>query len=317
MRVLVTGGAGFIGVNLVRRLVELGVDVDVLDDLSTGLRSNLDGLAVRVVEGSLIDPETVRAAVDGADTVVHLGARGSVPRSIRNPRATHDVNATGTLNVLEACRRTGSSVVYSSSSSVYGANAELPKREDMWTAPLTPYAASKLSAEGYVQAYGQAYGLSTLCFRFFNVFGPWQRPDHDYAAVIPKWIWTALAGGRIVVNGDGSVTRDFTYVDDVVDVLVHAVAQQVSHPGPVNLAFGRPVSLLDVLDEMRRTIGEVEVTFGPARPGDIQHSENDPALLHQIVPGLAPRPFAEAFAATVDWLRTSGEMVTGGPAVVD
>ena len=203
--------------------------------------------------------------------MVHLGARGSVPRSLRNPQATHEVNATGTLNVLEACRRTGAHLVFSSSSSVFGASPVIPKREDVLTAPLTPYAASKLAAEAYIQAYQHSFGVPALTLRFFNVYGPWQRPDHDYAAVIPKWIWRAMRGEEIIINGDGSITRDFTHVDDVVDVIVRSMNERVEYPSPVNLAFGRPVSLLDVVDQLREHFRDVKPVFAPPREGDIQH----------------------------------------------
>jgi len=172
------------------------------------------------------------------DAVVHLGARGSVPRSVAHPVATHEVNATGTLNVLEAARLENAYVVMSSSSSVFGANPLLPKIERTWTQPLSPYAASKLAGEGYMLGYQASYGMPTLVLRFFNVFGPWQRPDHDYAAVVPKWLWKAMTGQAIEVHGDGTQTRDFTYVDSVVDVLVDALERRVSLDSPVNLAFG-------------------------------------------------------------------------------
>jgi UDP-glucose 4-epimerase len=289
----------------------------VLDDFSTGLRSNLDELDVTVVAASLTDAPRVADAASGVDTIVHLGARGSVPRSMANPRATHDVNTTGTLNVLEAVRATRAHVVFSSSSSVYGSNTTLPKTEDLWTAPMTPYAASKAAAEGYVSAYAAAYGLDATCFRFFNVFGPWQRPDHDYAAVIPRWIWAALHGRPITVNGDGSVTRDFTYVDEVVDILEETVTSRLTHGLPVNLAFGRQVSLQDVITQLEATVGEVDVVYGPERLGDIPRSENDPALLTSLFPEVQQRPFEESLAATVQWLREYGGRVCDGPPVGD
>lgn len=305
MRVLVTGGAGFIGANLVRRLVERGDDVVVLDDFSTGLRENLTGLDVDIREGTLADPDAVVAATADTDAVVHLGARGSVPRSVAHPVATHVVNATGTLNVLEAARGVGAHVVFSGSSSVYGANPQLPKREDTWTRPISPYAASKLAAEGYVLAYGTAFDLPTLAFRFFNVFGPWQRPDHDYAAVVPKWIWAILRGEVLDVHGDGRQTRDFTYVDSVVDVLVSALDRRLSHDSPVNLAFGRRHSLLDLLERLERVVGvEPKVRFVEPRATDVRDSENDPALLTSLFPDAHAVDLDDALARTTDWLRT-------------
>ena len=304
MKVLVTGGAGFIGTNLVRRLLSVGHDPVVFDDFSTGLESNLAGLDVRVIVGDLVDPVSVQQAAEGADAIVHLGARGSVPRSVEHPVATHEVNATGTLNVLEAARRYGAHVIMSSSSSVYGANPMLPKVERTWTQPLSPYAASKLAGEGYMLGYQASYGLPTLVFRFFNVFGPWQRPDHDYAAVVPKWLWRAMAGQVIEVHGDGTQTRDFTYVDSVVDVLMLALEGRVSLDTPVNLAFGRRHSLLDLLERIGGLLGvSPKVEFLPPRIGDVKNSENDPSLLRQTFPSVEPVDLDTALGLTAEWLE--------------
>ncbi len=304
MRVLVTGGAGFIGTNLVRRLLDLGHETFVFDDFSTGLVSNLAEMDVQVNRGSLDDSEAVAASVRGMDAVVHLGARGSVPRSITHPVATHQVNATGTLNVLEAARAEDAYVVMSSSSSVYGANPLLPKVERTWTQPLSPYAASKLAGEGYMLGYQASYGMPTLVLRFFNVFGPWQRPDHDYAAVVPKWLWKIITGQPIEVHGDGTQTRDFTYVDSVVDVLVDALERRVSLDSPVNLAFGKRVSLLDVLGRMEALLGvSPEVKFAEPRVGDVRNSENDPTFLRTVFPTVAPMELDPALERTAKWLR--------------
>lgn len=304
MKVLVTGGAGFIGTNLVRRLLVEGHEPIAFDDFSTGLESNLSGLDVRVERGSLVDAEAVARAADGVDAIVHLAARGSVPRSVEYPVATHEVNATGTLNVLEAARRHGVQVIMSSSSSVYGANPLLPKIERTWTQPLSPYAASKLAGEGYMLGYQASYGLPTLVFRFFNVFGPWQRPDHDYAAVVPKWLWRALAGQAIEVHGDGTQTRDFTYVDSVVDVLMQALDRRITLDTPVNLAFGRQHSLLDLLGRIETLLGTtLKVDFLPPRVGDVRNSENDPALLESIFPSVEPVDLDPALERTAAWLR--------------
>ena len=235
-KVAVTGGAGFIGSNLTRRLISEGHDVVVFDDLSTGLISNVDQSNCTFIHASITDPKALQIALKDCQTIFHLAARGSVPRSIKNPVATHDVNATGTLNVLEVARSSGAHVIFSSSSSVYGRNMQLPKDESMWLSPMTPYAASKLAAEGYVQAYASAYKVPTTLLRFFNVFGPRQRPDHEYAAVLPKWIWLAMQGKAIDVYGDGSASRDFTYVDTVLDIAMTAMNEKILTEGAMNLA---------------------------------------------------------------------------------
>ena len=303
MKVLVTGGAGFIGSNLVRALVVREHAVSVLDDFSTGLESNLENLPVTLVRGSMTDESVVAEAAQGVEAIVHLAARGSVPRSLKNPHATHDVNATGTVNVLEAARANNSHVIFSSSSSVYGSNPTSPKSESVAISPVSPYAASKAAGEMYAAAYARSFGLSVLTLRFFNVFGPGQRPDHDYAAVVPKWTWQALHGDTLVVNGDGSIIRDFTYVDDVVGILVKALDRKVTAPGPVNVAFGRPLSLRGLLGALEARLGSLEVRFGEERPGDITRSENDPTLLNSMLPDASITDFDSALDTTVTWLR--------------
>ena len=317
MHIGITGGAGFIGANLARRCTTEGWEVSVFDDFSTGLSSNLDELPVEVTRASLVDLDFVRQFVGSVDRVVHLGARGSVPRSIRNPVATHAVNATGTFNILEAARKDGKPVIFSSSSSVYGRNGELPKLETQWTGPLTPYAASKLAGEAYAQAYSAAYDFNVLTFRFFNVFGPWQRPDHDYAAVIPKWIWKAMHGESIDVHGDGAQTRDFTSVSTVVEVIVDAIKRDVCHPGPVNLAYGNSVSLLDLVDNLRQYFPDLRTNHTETRTGDVRNSQNDPTLLTSLFPTISPQPFSLAIKSTIEWLQQEGQRVANGPAVAD
>ena len=316
-KIAVTGGAGFIGSNLVERLLSHGHEVTVVDDLSTGLKSNLDLTKVTFHELSLTDREGLASAVKGVNAIVHLGARGSVPRSLKNPIATHDVNATGTLNVLEAARSNGAHVIFSSSSSVYGRNGQLPKDESMWLSPLTPYAASKLAAEGYVQAYGAAYDVPVTLLRFFNVFGPKQRPDHEYAAVLPKWIWKAMNNEAIDVYGDGSQTRDFTFVRTVLDVIEDAINREVRTEGAVNLAYGNRISLLTTIDLLKAHFPELKVNFQGDRPGDVKNSQNDPVLLKKLFPSVVPTEFEVALNETVNWLKEFGESVANGPATVD
>ena len=316
-KIAVTGGAGFIGSNLVERLLSKGHEVTVVDDLSTGLKSNLDLNKITFHELSLTDRDGLAKALNGVDAIVHLGARGSVPRSLKNPIATHDVNATGTLNVLEAARTNGAQVIFSSSSSVYGRNGQLPKDESMWLSPLTPYAASKLAAEGYVQAYGAAYEVPVTLLRFFNVFGPKQRPDHEYAAVLPKWIWKAMNNEAIDVYGDGSQTRDFTYVRTVLDVIEDAINRGVRTEGAVNLAYGNRISLLTTIELLRGHFPDLKVNFLGDRPGDVKNSQNDPVLLKKLFPSVVPTEFEIALNETVNWLKEFGQSVANGPATVD
>ena len=316
-KIAVTGGAGFIGSNLVERLLSKGHEVTVVDDLSTGLKSNLDLNKITFHELSLTDRVGLAKALNGVDAIVHLGARGSVPRSLKNPIATHDVNATGTLNVLEAARTNGAQVIFSSSSSVYGRNGQLPKDESMWLSPLTPYAASKLAAEGYVQAYGAAYEVPVTLLRFFNVFGPKQRPDHEYAAVLPKWIWKAMNNEAIDVYGDGSQTRDFTYVRTVLDVIEDALDRGVRTEGAVNLAYGNRISLLTTIDLLKVHFPNLKVNYVDIRPGDVKDSQNDPVLLKKLFPDVTPTDFPIALSETVNWLKEFGQSVANGPATVD
>ena len=316
-KIAVTGGAGFIGSNLVERLLSKDHEVTVVDDLSTGLKSNLDLNKITFHELSLTNRDGLAKALNGVDAIVHLGARGSVPRSLKNPIATHDVNATGTLNVLEAARSNGAQVIFSSSSSVYGRNGQLPKDESMWLSPLTPYAASKLAAEGYVQAYGAAYEVPVTLLRFFNVFGPKQRPDHEYAAVLPKWIWKAMNNEAIDVYGDVSQTRDFTYVRTVLDVIEDAINRGVRTEGAVNLAYGNRISLLTTIDLLKGHFPDLKVNFLGDRPGDVKNSQNDPVLLKKLFPSVVPTEFEVALNETVNWLKEFGQSVANGPATVD
>jgi len=280
------------------------------DDVSTGLEANLRGVKSKLIRNSIERLEELQQAAQGVEAIVHLAARGSVPRSIAEPLATHSVNATGTLNVMEVARRAGARVIFSSSSSVYGANTELPKTEAMWTSPLSPYAASKLAGEGYCAAYSESYGVPTTVFRFFNIFGPQQRPEHDYAAVIPRWIWAALNDQPILLDGDGTQTRDFTYVDTVVDTIVSAIDRELNHPRPINLAFGNRISLLEVIGELERIFGRtLEVEKRPRRAADVPHSQNDPTLLNSVFPSVTPVSFPEALEKTVEWMRSNGPAV--------
>jgi len=316
-KVGVTGGAGFIGSNLTRRLISEGYDVVVIDDLSTGLISNIDQSRCTFVNASIIDSQALHTALKDCQTIFHLAARGSVPRSIKNPEATHNVNATGTLNVLEVARASGAHVIFSSSSSVYGRNMQLPKDESMWLGPMTPYAASKLAAEGYVQAYASAYKVPTTLLRFFNVFGPRQRPDHEYAAVLPKWIWLAMQEKAIDVYGDGSASRDFTYVDTVLDIAMTAMNERVLTEGAMNLAYGNRIFLSDTIEMLRKHFPDLQVNFVAERLGDVKESQNSPELLNRLFPKVQPKEFETALNETIQWLQEFGQSVANGPATKD
>jgi UDP-glucose 4-epimerase len=316
-KIAVTGGAGFVGTNLVRALLKENHEVVVIDDFSTGLRSNLRGLDIQVNETSLVDAEKVSKALKKSEYIFHLGARGSVPRSLKNPKATMDVNVTGTLNVLESARANGAAVAFSSSSSVYGSNLELPKNERMWMSPITPYAASKLSGEALVASYAASFGISAITYRFFNIFGPWQRPDHDYAAVIPKWIWKLMHNESIEVFGDGNQSRDFTYIETVVSILMQGLKEKISHPNPVNLAFGSRITLNQCIDALRGKFPNLETRFLPERTGDVRDSQSDAALLSSIFPQIKPTRFFEALESTCQWFAEHGSSIANGPRVTD
>lgn len=305
-RVVVTGGAGFIGANLCRELAgrpRTG-SVVAFDDLSTGDLANLDGLDVEFVEGSVLDRDLVDKVVDGADAVIHLAARPSVSRSLTNPMASHDANASGTVTVLDVCRDKSVHLIAASSSSVYGSVADLPKHEDLPTRPLSPYGASKLAGEAYVLAYGASFGLPTLALRFFNVYGPLQSAGHAYAAVVPAFTDAALRGRPFRVYGDGRQTRDFTYVRSVTGVLAAAVERGVTCSTPVNLAFGTRVSVLELAHLLAGTMGvPVDIAHEPPRAGDVRHSQADTGRLRALFPDIEPVPLADGLAETVEWFR--------------
>ncbi|MHB1328576.1 MAG: SDR family oxidoreductase [Gemmatimonadales bacterium] len=307
---LVTGGAGFIGSHLVHALVERGDKVRVLDNFSTGSRENLASLTgVDVIEGDIRSYHTVREAVDGVHFVLHQAALPSVPRSIRDPITSNDVNVVGTLNMLNASRDAKvARLIYASSSSIYGRNPELPKREDMVPLPISPYAVSKLAGENYCRAFWDMYGFETVMLRYFNVFGPRQNPRSQYAAVIPLFIDQLLNGKAPTVNGDGSQTRDFTYVDNVVaGNLLACTAANVA--GRVfNVAAGTRFSLLQLLEALGDLIGErVPPQFNPNRMGDVPHSF---AAINAAQEALRYQPtvdFREGLRRTVE------SMVSGAP----
>ena len=304
MKVLITGGAGFIGTNLTLGLLQSGFNVKVFDDLSTGLKQNISKDA-EFVNASILETSQIKKAIEDCEVVVHLGARGSVPRSIKDPVATHHVNSTGTLNVLEAARTSKSHYIFSSSSSVYGSNMILPKNEGMVLRPITPYAASKMSGEGLSLAYAKTYGLPVSTFRFFNIFGPWQRPDHEYAAVLPKWIYKCMTGDEIEIFGDGEQTRDFTYVGTVVNIILDCISNKILHPEPVNLAYGNNISLNQVTELLKNSFPDLKVKNLRPRAGDVLHSKNDPKLIKSLYPNIDIEKFETSLEETINWFKKS------------
>jgi UDP-glucose 4-epimerase len=308
VKVVVTGGAGFIGANLCRRLA-VGDEADevvALDDLSTGCADNLEGVDAHLVIGDLTDPDVLDEVLAGAQAVVHLGARPSVPRSLEDPMASHHANATGTLAVLEAVRRHRvDHVLVASSSSVYGHNPTLPKHEGLTPMPASPYAASKLAAESYALAHAACFDLGVLALRFFNVYGPLQTAGHAYAAVVPAFVSAALAGEPATIHGDGLQTRDFTYVGSVCDVMAAAVGERITSDRPLNLAFGGRFTLLEVLDALEVIVGHpIERVHTEPRPGDVRDSQADQTALRSRFPQIEPVHLADGLRRTVEWFRT-------------
>ena len=309
MRIVVTGGAGFIGANLCRVLADGGHSVVAFDDLSAGSRDNLAGVPVELQVGSILSPESLDEAMAGAQAVVHLAALGSVPRSVAEPMPTLQANVVGTANVLEAARRHGGlHTLLAGSSSVYGANPTLPKHEGLLPQPMSPYAASKLAAEALTLSWAHAYELPVLAFRFFNVFGPLQSPHHAYAAVVPRFVAAALAGEPLTIYGDGLQSRDFTYVGSVAAVLADAVDRTVTSPDAVNLAFGSRTTLLDLATQIGELLGApLDVRHEPERVGDVRHSQAADERLRTLFPAASPVRLAVGLRATVDWMRTERE----------
>lgn len=310
MRVVVTGGAGFIGSNLCRGL-EACSDFDeivAVDDLSSGAEANLDGVGrVSLRVGDITDKRTAESVVEGAEAVVHLAARPSVPRSLADPAASHWANVEGTLQVLEASRRLRvAHVIVASSSSVYGASAQLPKHEDHKPSPLSPYAATKLATEAYALAWQHSFAIPALAFRFFNVFGPFQGANHAYAAVVPAFVTAALQRRTVTIFGDGGQTRDFTYVGTVVDVIIDALRRRVCFPEPVNLAFGTRTSLLELLAAIEGLVGcRIDREFRPSRAGDVRDSQADGERLSRLFPTVEAVPLLEALDRTMDWFSAN------------
>lgn len=305
MKALVTGGAGFIGSHITDTLVEQGHEVRVVDNLATGQAGNLNYQRwVEFIEGDIRNAETMRQAMQGVEVVFHQAALPSVPRSIMDPVSCHDVNVTGTLNVLVAARDAGvRRVVFASSSSVYGDTPELPKRESMPPMPLSPYAAAKLTGEHYLRLFYQLYGLETVSLRYFNVFGPRQNPKSEYAAVIPRFVTAVLTGEQPVIFGDGEQTRDFTAVQNVVAANLAAAQSPLAPGNAYNVGCGERISLNGLLDRIAFQLGrEVQPQYLPGKPGDVRDSLADIEAARRDL-GYHPRVNVdEGLSAVIDFL---------------
>jgi UDP-glucose 4-epimerase len=306
-RNLVTGGAGFIGSNLARKLVSLGEDVVVLDDFSTGKAENLDDLknSIEVVRGSVCDMDAVRRATRGVDHVFHHAAVVSVVRSVDDPLSTNSVNIDGTLNCLVAAKEAGvKKFVFAASSSAYGDNPSLPKMEDMKPEPLSPYAISKLAGEFYARVFYEIYGLPTVSLRYFNIFGPHQDPKSLYAAVIPIFITKILRGESPMIYGDGEQSRDFTFIDNAVQANLLAASSQNAAGRVINVACGTRYTLNNLVSKIQGlTQSGVSPTYASRRAGDVIHSQGDIALAGKLL-GYSPSvSFDQGLKATVDWFR--------------
>jgi UDP-glucose 4-epimerase len=307
--VLVTGGAGFVGSNLVRGLLERGDSVRVLDNFSTGNRGNLAGLDddVEVVEGELRSYERVHAAVRGVELVFHQGALPSVPRSVHDPLTTSAVNVEGTLNVLLAARDEGvRRVVFASSSSVYGNSGTLPRTETQHLDPISPYGVSKLAAERYCVSFSRVYDLETIALRYFNVFGPRQDPRSQYAAVVPKFIAAISVGEPVPIYGDGEQSRDFTYIGNIVDANLRAADAEGVSGAVVNVATGTSFTVNELADTIGATLGrEVEKTYLPTRAGDVRDSWADIAEAQRLLGYECSIGLEEGLRLTAEFLVTA------------
>ncbi len=303
---LVTGGAGFIGSHIAEKLIGNGHRVRILDNLSTGRKENLAGMneSIDFIEGDIRNMDDLNQAVSGIDMVFHQAALPSVPRSIEEPRACHESNITGTLNVLLAARRAGvKRVIYAGSSSAYGDTPVLPKKEDMMPSPLSPYALAKLSGEYYCQVFSSVYNLETITLRYFNVFGPRQDPGSQYAAVIPKFIQAVKKDKSPVVYGDGEQTRDFTYVGNVADANILASQAEKTSGEVVNVATHTQVSLNQLLATLEELSGRsAQPCYEPPRPGDVRHSLADITRARTFLGYNPVIGLEEGLRLTMEWL---------------
>ncbi len=306
---LVTGGAGFIGGHIVRKLLEKGHGVRVLDNLSSGKLANLEEVAGQIdfVEGDICDVAAVERSMKAVDVVFHLAARASVPRSVAEPGPSNEINVTGTVNLLIGARDAGARrFVYSASSSAYGDTPTLPKVESMPSRPQSPYAVAKLAAENYCTCWAHVYGLQTISLRYFNVFGARQDPAGAYAAVIPAFVTRVLRGERPVVFGDGEQSRDFCYIENVVNANMLAAEAEEVHGEVVNIACGERVTLNAILGDINKLLGtNIKPEYQDERAGDVKHSLADVSLAKEVI-GYEPQVFfPEGLRRSIDWYKAN------------
>ncbi len=315
MRAAVTGGAGFIGHHLVRALLAQGHQVTVIDDFSTGQRARLAPLRNRIsiTEASVLTPAALDQTFADCEVVFHEAAIASVARSFLEPRTTNDVNVSGTIEVVLAAARSGvRRLILAGSSAVYGVPQELPCRESQRTDPTSPYGASKLAAEHYVHTLGRLHGVETTVLRYFNVYGPGQDPMAEYAAVVPRFITAVLDGTRPTINGTDDISRDFVYIDDVVEANLLAARASIPNCGTYNIASGSRTSLRELLHAVCVAAGrEVEPEYGPPRSGDIRHSQADITLAREALGYRAQVPLGEGVGRTLEWFRESSTRSDG------
>ncbi len=304
---LVTGGAGFIGSNITRKLVEQGCFVRVVDNLLTGKKSNLAGVIDRIefIEADMGDPSVAADAVKGIDVVLHQGALPSVPKSVDNPAATNRHCVDATLAMLIAARDAKvKRFVYAASSSAYGDTPTLPKVETMPTCPLSPYAAAKLAGEHYCSVFCQCYGLETISLRYFNVFGPYQDPTSQYAAAIPAFVTAILRDEPPTIYGDGEQSRDFTYIDNVVHANLLAASAQKTNGQVINIACGESVTVNQIIDMINEIVGkDIKPVYTDPRLGDVKHSQADILLARRIISYKAIVPFRPGLEKAIEWYR--------------
>jgi len=307
---LVTGGGGFIGSNMVRFLLAKGQKVRVLDNFETGKRENLAEVKsdIELIEGDIRDASAVKRAVDGAEVVYHLAALGSVPRSIKDPATTHDVNVNGTFNVITACKDAKvRRVVFASSSSVYGQSPVLPQHEDLPLAPISPYGATKAIGEIYFRSFYATYGLQSVCLRYYNVFGPRQDPTSQYAAAIPLFVSALMRNQSPRIFDDGQQSRGFTYIENVLSANWLAANAKETHGEAVNISTSNAVTVNTVVNTIRKLLGKenIKPVYAPPRPGDIKHSLADVKRAKELI-GYEPLvTFEQGIAKAIDWYKAN------------